>query len=112
MYLVFLSIVYDKSGAAAPAQAATTCDPPKGSRCVHLWDTVHNTYRWIGPLYYCQVYAISRDEDVTWVDDNQYSGTVSTFYYADGSRVGAITAEYHGRPPGYPSAPIWSFRLC
>jgi hypothetical protein len=89
-------------GVAPPAQAATCDDPPSGSMCVHIHNLNTGKYYWFGPWYYCTVHNIPHYDQITWVSDNQYTGTVTTFVAGDngtGGPTASVQAPYYGRPP-------------
>jgi hypothetical protein len=89
-------------GAAAPAQAATSCPhPANGYMCVHVHNTDTGSWTWRGPWYACTTHSFKSEEQVTWVEDQQYTGTVSWFYGAEDSYLGSMTAKVNDRPPGY-----------
>lgn len=87
------------SGTGA-AHAAACDNPPSGSMCVHVRHP-SGSYQWLGPWYYCQIHNIAQGDEVTWISDNQYTGTRS-WVYVDHNGKGAsasFTAPYHDRPP-------------
>lgn len=92
-------------GAAAPAQAATSCPhPASGYMCVHIHNTDTGGWGWLGPWYACSTHTIPLQDQVTWVEDQQYSGTKSWFYDYNGDLLGTMTAKTNARPPGYVSS--------
>jgi hypothetical protein len=106
-------------GGATPAQASTHCPGPEhGSMCVHIHNTDNDTWYWFGEWTACTVHNIPVYDQVTWVEDNQYTGTVTTFYYGrdgGGGAIGTMTAPTNGRPPGYVDSDLsytQSIRVC
>ncbi|MCX3058286.1 hypothetical protein [Streptomyces beihaiensis] len=114
--------------ATTPAQAATsvcaTSNPPSGSICFHIYNSSTGTWHWTQPWYYCGTkHNFSDYEWITWVKDNQTTGTVTKFYWGtnwtDGV-MGTRTAKFYGRPPyyssdnggGIPGSPVYSVKIC
>jgi len=86
---------------ASPAQAASCDSVPKGYICLHIHHNTTGTWTWVGPFYTCAEYYYGSTDNITWVSDNQYSGTTSWFYDGNHKYLGSVTAPFSGRPPGY-----------
>ena len=102
--------------ATAPAQAASSCpNPDNGYMCVHIHNTDTDSWYWFGPWYTCTTHTIPLYDQVTWVEDNQYSGTESWFYDYNGTQLGTMTAKINDRPPGYVSSDLsytYKIKVC
>ncbi|MFI1092245.1 hypothetical protein [Streptomyces sp. NPDC020917] len=87
--------------AASPAQAATCDSVPSGYICLHIHHNTTDTWTWSGPWYACAEHYYGSTDNITWVSDNQYSGTMTWFYDVNHNYLGSVTAPFSGRPPGY-----------